>query len=1012
MNNRNPQSCRRAANQARPRKVLTTALLMALAAPMAVGAQEASEASGEQEDVQQLDTLTVTGSRIRRSEVEGPAPVTVITSEQIQREGHATVYDALATLTEAIGTVEADAQWGQHTSNASPLNLRNMGPGRSLLLINGHRAADYPLPYGGQSNFQNFSNIPTAAIERIEVLATGASAIYGSDAVAGVINIILKKNYTGDQFRVKAGRATQGGRDLFDISWSGGRNGPGWSLTYALQHVERDPLFAGERKWMDSENDARIGGWNEADRAKGYRYNNYYDLARISRTDNGLRISPPAGACDAFGDLSELRDYQEYDWAAHRLGPARGQYCAAARNFHNWTIKDGEESNALYLYGTLDLSERTQAWASMMLHQTQGTSSIADFGMGYVPNVRWYDAGIGAMVEGKRFFTRPEIGDALTESDETSLDIAFGVKGEFGERFDWEAMFDHAEYNLTKNYPATIPAKVNDFLLGPQLGVTDASYAGVPVGTPIYRVDLNHFFSPINRDDWNAISVRGRDQAKSEVDQFQFVLSGDLFEAWAGPIGFAAVAEAARQSYELRPDPNTVPALGQVAPGPNLMATPYASPYYGYDLGGGARNRWAVGTEFRVPLWADAAPGLGSASMSLAARYDSYDQTQDKAKATWMTGLEWRPFDTLLVRGSYATSFRAPDMHYVYAKGGQSFSQIIDGVRCFRNGDIPNCIQGDGEDPAVDNTYDTISTRSGSPLLKYETGTSWTAGFVWDAFRNFSVSADYWNIELKDSIDNINRGFILDADLGCEAGIRTDGTPYVNPFTGSAPTDEFCESMRSRIDRNGPNGAITEIREGPINKSGRRVSGVDLSTRYSLETSALGNFSFGLNYTNLLRLSTRESEASEWTDGKEGAHRDIHTKSRAYVGWQYSNFDAMLSATRLSALRGNNFGGCERFDNGEYGTAVDNDTCISTDPTSVNFGQTTGRYWDREKAPVIFNLTAGYRFTENQKLNLFVNNITDEYYKERYTGDYVFYNSRAWSPVGREVALEYVVDFK
>lgn len=1013
------------------RNALASALALVLFSPVAVRAQqaetdaqqaEATDSTQEQMEGQgeanarTLDTVTVTGSRIKRSEVEGPAPVTIITAEQIKKEGYATVYDALSTLTEAIGTVESDAQWGQHTSNASPLNLRNMGPGRSLLLVNGHRVADYPLPYGGQSNFQNFSSIPSAAIDRIEVLASGASAIYGSDAIAGVVNVILKKEYQGDQFRVKTGTSTRGGRDLFDISWSGGRTGEGWSLAYAAQYLKRDPLFAGERSFMDSENDALFPGWNEADRARGHRFADYYDTARISRMDNNMRISPPAGACDnpGFGGVTQLQDYREYNNTTHTLGPSLGERCAAAKNFHNWTAKDGEESASLYLYGTLDFSDRTQGWASMMVYDTEGTSSIADFGMGYVPNVRWYDAGIGAVVEGKRFFTKKEIGPALTRTDERSVDFAMGVKGTIADRFDWEVSYDHADYQLKKTYPATVPALVNAFLLGPQLGVTDASYGeSVPVGTPIYNVDLNHFFSPITREDWRDISTFGNDRAWSKVDQAQLVFSGDLFQGWAGPISFATVAEVARQSYELNPDPNTVPALGQVPPGPNLMNTPYASPYYGYDLGGGSRKRWAVGTEFRVPLWDSETPGLGSATWNIAGRYDDYDQTLDNSKATWMTGLEWRPFDSLLIRGSYATNFRAPDMHYVYASGGQSFSQVIDGVRCYQQNRIGLCSDtGGNEDPATSTFYDTVSTRSGSPLLKYEEGNSWTAGFVWDIRDRLSVSADYWFIEIENAIDNVGRDFILAADLGCEAGINTDGSPYVNPFTAEAPTDEFCQSMRSRIDRNGPNNAISEIREGPINKGGRRAEGVDVAVRYGFDTASFGDFNFALNYTNLMKLSTKETEASDWTDGKRGARDDIKTKLRASASWLYGNFDSTLSMTRISSVKGTNWGGCVPFDNGERGVAINDDDCVGNDPTSVNFGQQADRYYGYVKAPVIFNLSAGYRFTENQKLNLYVNNLLDDVYKDPYKSDYVFTNDRTWSFIGREVALEYVVDFK
>ncbi|MDW7603078.1 Plug domain-containing protein, partial [Stenotrophomonas maltophilia] len=163
------------------RHLLSQALILALL-PLAANAQQASSSS-----TKDLDAVTVTGSRIKRAAVEGPAPVNVITAQQIQKEGFVSVYDALKTLTEATGTVEAASQWGSHTPNASGLNLRGMGPNRSLLLVNGRRVADYPLPYGGETNFSNYGNIPAAAVERIEVLTGGASAIYGSDAIAGVV---------------------------------------------------------------------------------------------------------------------------------------------------------------------------------------------------------------------------------------------------------------------------------------------------------------------------------------------------------------------------------------------------------------------------------------------------------------------------------------------------------------------------------------------------------------------------------------------------------------------------------------------------------------------------------------------------------------------------------------------------------------------------------------------------------------------------------------------------------
>ncbi|MBN8803276.1 MAG: TonB-dependent receptor, partial [Stenotrophomonas acidaminiphila] len=194
------------------------------AAPAPSSRPSPPTAAAQPAETQELSTVQVTGSRIKRAEVEGPSPVMVISAQQIENEGHATVFEALESLVMAGGAVETELSGG-FSANAHPLNLRGLGPGRSLLLIDGRRAADYPFPYGGRSNFQNFGNIPSGAVERIEVLAGGASAIYGADAVSGVVNVVLKRNYEGDVFKLRGGTSTMGGRDRADLQWTGGRRG-------------------------------------------------------------------------------------------------------------------------------------------------------------------------------------------------------------------------------------------------------------------------------------------------------------------------------------------------------------------------------------------------------------------------------------------------------------------------------------------------------------------------------------------------------------------------------------------------------------------------------------------------------------------------------------------------------------------------------------------------------------------------------------------------------------------
>ncbi|MBX3475955.1 MAG: TonB-dependent receptor, partial [Planctomycetes bacterium] len=302
-----------------------------------------------------------------------------------------------------------------------------------------------------------------------------------------------------------------------------------------------------------------------------------------------------------------------------------------------------------------------------------------------------------------------------------------------------------------------------------------------------------------------------------------------------------------------------------------------------------------------------------------------------------MAGLEWRPTDSLLVRGSYATSFRAPEMYQVYSKGSEGLAQRVDALRCIQNGDINNCIgaNGDNEDPAVSNWYDIIITSKGSPLLESEEGESFTYGVVWDVMDNWSLSVDYWNIELKNAISTVGEDEVLAAEAGCATGLTVTGDTYLNPNTGSAPDSEYCALMTARVHRDGPNNAITMVEVGPFNKAGMRREGIDLATRYRLATG-LGNFTFALNYTNLLKASERASEASDWSNGKDGAHHgsDWHTKTRASIGWDKDNWNAMLLATRLPQRRSGNF-------------------------------ELNGYL----PAQVIYNLTAGYRITDSMGVN-------------------------------------------
>ena len=170
--------------------------------------------------VQQLDAVQVTGSRIPRAQVEGPAPITVINAEQIRSSGFTSVPDVLRAMTQNGGETQSQqsSSGADFSPGAQQVDLRGLGPNHTLVLVNGRRIADFPMPFKGRSNFTDVSNIPLGMIERIEVLTGSASAIYGSDAIAGVVNFILKKKVDGTTIDMRMGTTSEGGGESFDMS--------------------------------------------------------------------------------------------------------------------------------------------------------------------------------------------------------------------------------------------------------------------------------------------------------------------------------------------------------------------------------------------------------------------------------------------------------------------------------------------------------------------------------------------------------------------------------------------------------------------------------------------------------------------------------------------------------------------------------------------------------------------------------------------------------------------------
>ncbi len=892
----------------------------------------------------ELETVTVLGSRIKRAEVEGPSPITVITAEQIEEEGHATVFDALETLVMASGQVETELSGG-FSANAHPLNLRGLGPGRSLLLIDGRRAADYPFPYEGRSNFQNFGNIPSGAVERIEVLAGGASAIYGADAVSGVVNVVLKRGYEGDRLKVRGGTSTMGGRDRLDVQWTGGKTGQNWGLTYAFQYYEQDILYGFQRDFWD-----RRANPNPPDQV-GVQPVEALSI-RTSNSSTANLLALPTGACALWGGEFVDHTFRRVNSAGAVV--TRGNACGTWNNEGYVHLSKGKKELAGYVFGTWDFSDDLQGWASVQAWRSR-TESLGGFETVTGPHTdrvgtsaTFYDQTMKRVIAPRRVLTPVDLGGVSEMNQhyfEKSLDIAVGLRGTFAERWDWDFTLSRADYFFERNRRRLVGNKVNEFFFGPRLGTrTD--------GTPIYNLNLAHWARPLTPEEYASISTIAHYEAESWVSTGSFAITGDLFELPAGPVAVAGVLEASNQGYDLDSDPRVQPDVVELY---SLTGT----------NGGGERDRYAAGIEFSIPI-------LKTLKASVAGRFDKYDDITavDDAK-TYNLGLEWRPFDNLLIRGAYATSFKAPDLHWVFSEGSGSFGTQIDYSRCWAEGFQDDCDDYD---------YSMRTVTEGDPNLEEETGKSWSAGLVWDITRNLSITADYWNIELDGAIERTGTNGILLAEAGCRFGFDRDGNAFE-----FASDSGYCQQVLSFVTRTPEAGQtidrVLEVKSAPINQSHLGVSGIDATANWRLDTKRFGDFRFSLAWSHTLK-SERQVFATDAVDDNwrdNFSNKDFRSRVRAGLRWDLEEWSAGTFMTRYGSLPN-----------------------WQRNADGVTFG--------RAGINFLWNVNVGRKIGKNAEITLYVNNVFNDIHPQDHTFNSFPFFHDTFSPVGREIAVQF--DYK
>ena len=867
-----------------------------------------------QEQTSSEGTVTVLGSRIKRINKEGPAPVTIITSENIKAGGYASVPDVLKSVTQNTGTTlsQQDYGGGIMTPGASQVNLRGLGPNHTLVMVNGHRVADFPMPYNGLSNFADTSNIPVSMVDSVEVLSGSASAIYGSDAVAGVVNFNLKKKADGTNVAYRYGDTEAGGGRSHLLSFSTGISSDKFNLVFGAEYLDQKPIWQFDRAIQDSTLDSPSSKRQRAQYVFN-RYDWYEDVG----------IDPGTGTCEALSSLG----FGTVSYQTDRFGDP---YCGSHEAVAFGTITNQRNSLSTFTTMTYTMDDNTELYANIQLASTKTRNmpdvtywSLQDAGGNEIP---FYNSYSDTYENWNRIFMPEEGGgikNFMTHNDSVNFTINPGFKKTIGEGWNIDASLNFSKYITEISNVQTVASKATAFYLGNLLGY-DSDY-----DFPIYNANPSKLFTALTPAQFWSISERSVTKAESQTSGASVVVTKDsLFELPAGPVGFAAVGELDSQSYSVRPNTN---------------ATDFGY-YYGYAAtsGEGKRSHQAIGTEFKMPI-------LKAVDFNLAGRYDAFQFGGNSiGKLTYNAGLEYRPINSLLIRAAYGTGFRAPDLHYVFAKLDLFHPTVTDYYNC--------AVYEGGEcDSYAD--VDTLKYREGSPDLKPETSKSFNTGFVFQPTRNFDISVDYFNVKMQNQVQDMSLDYILRTEANCRLG----------GLNASTPT---CVDAISRVHRKS-NGDLQYIYINPINVSREDTDGLDIEAHANFPTD-FGKFKFAASHTEVFNHTSVQYAGDPEIDqlAVDSGYTIPKQKSNVSIGYEKGPFSITFTGNRIGKMQ--------------------------------NYAEDG---W--VDAQWIYNANATYSFGENTKVSLTVDNLTDEGpVKDNTWASYPYYNSKWYDSIGRSYYLE------
>ena len=608
----------------------TNPLRNAIAIALVASCSAPAFAQSADDGTTNLDRIEITGSRIRQASVESAQPVVALNRAEIEKKGYVNVADILQDVTAAgspsmsrASSLESGRDFG-----GMYVSLRNLGPERSLVLIDGRRMG---VSAGGYSDL---ASIPSSIVERVEVLTDGASALYGSDAIAGVVNIITRKNFDGAEVSAYVGQYSEGDGQKTAYSATFGKTfDRGW-VTVGGEYTDEDPVLGGEREFTAYPNGPRHTG----DGLSGVTPWGY-------ATVDGRNLSVGPG-----GDPTQLGNFKPADKAND------------ANTKTNMSLVTGLQRKSVFANGGFSITDDLRLVADALYSERESSKQLAGYPYQSTGSraLLSKDSAFNPFGRDVAFAHRTEELPRGTENNLTTKRASLGLEGSFetGSRYwDWNVSY---MYNRNEGerigtgsmYQPNVNQSVGPSFLDANnvahCGSVGNVIAGCTPWNPLAPMGYTGPGSLSNQDVQDFLFTRFTDTMQSTTKVASANISGSLFSLPAGDILGALGVE--HRSEEASYSPDLMVQKGQIA---GTTGQPTQGDY--------SLNE--VYLELQVPLLADMAFAR-ELSLDMAGRYSDYNNFGSTTNTKF--GLKWKPIDSLLVRATYGTGFRAPTVEDLY----------------------------------------------------------------------------------------------------------------------------------------------------------------------------------------------------------------------------------------------------------------------------------------------------------------------------------------------------------